>query len=173
MAETRINIGANHSLAVGFTIRCGASRGPLSKHSVHLGEMAMSRGFGRTQRALFLIVRGSERPITFAEICGRLLQACGVNDPDNTLKPTFQRSYRRALKRLLDQDYVMAFGEGGPGDPRRYCLSPLLAAVIGKKGEYERVVAMVDADPGANIAYGKKMLQEMAKNGWPSHEGEH
>jgi hypothetical protein len=89
--------------------------------------MAMS-GLGKWQRTLFVLVRGSERPITFAEICGRLMQNSGVNDPDDTLPLTFRRMLRRSLKRLLDQDYVMAFGEGGPGEPRRYCMSPLLAA---------------------------------------------
>jgi hypothetical protein len=109
---------------------------------------------------MFFIIKESDNPITFAEICAHILQSWGVNDPDTKFKPTFQRSLRRALKGIVDDGAVMALGEGGPGDARRYCINPLLVAVGGTTEEYERAAAMLKADPGAEVACAK-MMQAM------------
>ncbi len=112
----------------------------------------MSRGLGQSQRFLLVCIRRSRKPITFAEICTIILQELGVNDPDRKLKPTFERSLRRSLKRMVDDAILMALGRGGPGDPQRYCTNPLMHALGGDEEEFERVSAMVKADPGAAVA---------------------
>jgi hypothetical protein len=52
---------------------------------------------------------------------------------------------------------MMALGEGGPGDPKRYCLNPITVAMASDKEEFERVSAMLKADPGAALASAKLM----------------
>jgi hypothetical protein len=85
----------------------------------------MSRGCGKLQRALlsFIVGNNDNKPITYAEIVGNLLQASGVNDPTAKLRPDRERAIRRALKGLCDRDLLSAFGTGRPGDPYRYTLA--------------------------------------------------
>jgi hypothetical protein len=78
----------------------------------------MSRGPGKLQRLLFQIIRdNSSEPKTFAELRG--------GDVD----PVFERSCRRALKNMVDGNIILVLGKGGPGDPHRYCVNPIFAAM--------------------------------------------
>ena len=117
----------------------------------------MSRGLGRLQRALFNLIGSSDKPMTFAEIRAHVLQVLGANDPDSKLRPSFERSLRRGLRRMTEDGTLMALGEGGPGDARRYCLDPLLVAITSDKEAFERAMNMVNADPGGNDACTKAM----------------
>jgi hypothetical protein len=65
------------------------------------------------QRLLIDIIRDSTEPRTFADILGESGSAAE------------KRSCRRALKRLVDGNIILALGGGGPGAPHRYWLNPL------------------------------------------------
>lgn len=82
----------------------------------------MSRGPGYLQRYLFGLLNGE--PITFAEIL-RIAKPHEV-----TYMPHIERSLRRSLKKMIDDQVVIALGRGGPGEPHRYAVHPMLAALI-------------------------------------------
>jgi hypothetical protein len=92
----------------------------------------MSRSCGQVQRALFAFLAKSEKPATYAEIIGVLLQTSGVNDPATKLVPNRERAIRRALKGLCDRDLISALGKGRPGDPYRYSLKHVCALCCGE-----------------------------------------
>ena len=75
----------------------------------------MSRGPGKLQRVLFQIIRDSSEPKTFAQLRG--------GDVD----PVYERSCRRALKHMVDDNIILTLGKGGPADPHRYYVNPLLS----------------------------------------------
>jgi len=89
------------------------------------------------------------------------LQHAAVNDPNRKLYPTRVRALRRALKGLCDSGVLMAVGDGGPSDAYRYCINPLVAAIGGTKEQYDKAIAMLQADPGANVAMAKWMAKYM------------
>ena len=122
----------------------------------------MSRGPGILQRVLFRTIHNARKPMTFNEIRASILQELGANDPDAKLRPAFERSLRRSLKALADDGALMALGEGGPGDPKRYWLDPLMVAITGDEKAYLEATAILEADPGAPLACAKRM-QRMAK----------
>jgi hypothetical protein len=104
----------------------------------------------------------SNKTMTFADIRADLLQSWGVNDPDTKLRPALERSLRRALKSLADAGALLALGGGGGrGDPQRYCINPIMAAVSGSKEQFERSSAILQADPGAHVAADKFMQRMM------------
>jgi hypothetical protein len=74
----------------------------------------MSRGPGKLQRLLFQIISDSSEPKTFSELRG--------GDVD----PAFERSCRRALRSMVDSGAILALGKGGPGNPHRYRVNPML-----------------------------------------------
>jgi hypothetical protein len=70
-------------------------------------------------------------PVTFAELMGEPPEhGCGFH-------ADLIRSVRRALRKLLDDGWVMAIGAGGPRDPHRYCVHPHLVAMGGEKAQLE------------------------------------
>lgn len=81
----------------------------------------MSRGHGCLQRYLFEVL--AHKPMTFAEI--RKVAACEGY-------PTVERSLRRSLRKMVDDKTVVTTGRGGPGDPSRYEISPLLHFFAGE-----------------------------------------
>jgi hypothetical protein len=115
----------------------------------------MSRGPGYLQQYLRAEIGGRKKPITFSAIRARILR-----DLDHPEGPTFERSLRRALRGLVDAGVVMALGDGGRGDPHRYCINPLAAAIGGTEKQYARAQAALESDPGGNAAMGK-MMQRM------------
>jgi hypothetical protein len=80
----------------------------------------MSRGRGQLQTMIYDVIGQAEKPLTFDEIIGVLLQEAGVNDPTARLRPDRERAYRRAIKGLCDRDLISTVGSGRPGDPYRY-----------------------------------------------------
>jgi hypothetical protein len=90
------------------------------------------------------------------------MQQAGVNDPDRKAHPTVLRKLYRSLKALCDSGAVVALGDGGPGDPKRYCLHPWMVAIGGSKEQYDKACAIFQSDPGANIA-AARMMAAMAK----------
>jgi hypothetical protein len=84
----------------------------------------MSRGPGNLQRLLLAIISQQAKPMTMAEIVAFLMQLTGVNDPDRKVHPTVLRKLYRSLKALCDVDLVVALGDGGPGNAKRYCFNP-------------------------------------------------
>jgi hypothetical protein len=123
----------------------------------------MSRGHGYLQRALFEAVAHNDKPITFSEIRRIVLRdGFDEHDPKAKLNPVFERSLRRSLKALTDDSTIMALGEGGPGDPKRYWLNPLLVGMSGNKEWYRKTQTAIEADPGGALACAK-LMQKMQK----------
>jgi len=60
--------------------------------------------------------------MTFTEIISGLLRAEGVNNPTPKLRPDRERSWRRALKGLCDQNLISTLGSGRIGNPYRYTM---------------------------------------------------
>jgi hypothetical protein len=83
----------------------------------------MSRGLGKTQTALLLTIRLHGKPMTFAEIRASVRRHRDMQ-PDERLRPSFERSLRRALHRLVEEWELIAMGEGGRGEPLRYFVHP-------------------------------------------------
>ena len=57
------------------------------------------------------------------------------------------RSLRRAMKSLVDDHSLIAIGEGGPADPKRYWLNPMMIAMSGNKDDLPPQCS--SASPGA------------------------
>jgi hypothetical protein len=93
----------------------------------------MSRGPGRLQRAIFETIRKHGKPMTFAEIQnmafpegtydGDMARALGASNVGVI------RSMRRAIQKMVEQEVLVAAGNGGRGDARRYSIHPIIAAM--------------------------------------------
>jgi hypothetical protein len=59
---------------------------------------------------------------TFDEICRSAWPE--AFEPGQVMSPSFKRSLRRALKKMVDDRDLLALGSGGPADPFRYCINP-------------------------------------------------
>lgn len=82
----------------------------------------MSRGLGRLQRIILAKLEDSAKLMTFEQIMGPLPDhGCGFH-------PYLIRSVRRALRKLIDDEYVLAAGVGGPRSPHRYFIHPIRLA---------------------------------------------
>ena len=87
----------------------------------------MSRGPGTLQQYLFQAMRHSGKPLTFAEI----LETAYLPEPHQYQPVLWElRSLRRALYMMVKDDSVIRTGAGGPVDPYRYCINPIIEAVI-------------------------------------------
>jgi hypothetical protein len=76
----------------------------------------LSRGLGKMQNALLATVRQHGKPMTFADIRATINEGIGRADRDAKLRASFERSLRRALHRLTSDPFLIAMGDGGPGD---------------------------------------------------------
>jgi len=56
------------------------------------------------------------------------------------LRPTFERSLRRALRKMVDDGVVKTVGDGGPRDPARYHVDPLLLAMAGNEEDFNTLL---------------------------------
>ena len=101
----------------------------------------MSRGLGWKQR--FLFRRLKHQYMTFAEIHREII---GPDHPDFMLTPIAERSWRRALHKLVKNDWVITTGRGSRGYPHRYHLNPLIVAMTGDKEFFETVVSRIPYD---------------------------
>jgi hypothetical protein len=88
----------------------------------------MSRGLGRWQNAFLSTIRVYRRPLTFEDFLVILRQGQGVK-PGVKPKRSFARSLRRALQTLVRNQLLITIGKGGPGDPFRYFLHPMLVGM--------------------------------------------
>jgi hypothetical protein len=83
----------------------------------------MSRGPGQLQKYLFLTIHRSGKPLTFGEIVKLAYPLDAPNRPPQAWKI---RSLRRALHKMVKDNIVLASGVGGPGDPHRYSINPMV-----------------------------------------------
>jgi hypothetical protein len=119
----------------------------------------MSRGPGYMQQYLFRLLRHSDKPMTFVNILARafpegsyeagMVKALG---PGNVARV---RSLRRAMKGLVDDNAVIAIGEGGPADPKRYWVNPMMVVMSGNKDDFDKATAMLEREPGGVAAMNK------------------
>ena len=58
------------------------------------------------------------------------------------LYSSFERSLRRALQRMVSDGGVIAIGGGGPADPYRYFMDPLLIAIASKSRKKDTLGSM-------------------------------
>jgi hypothetical protein len=98
----------------------------------------LSRGLGKLQReikhALTMAFDHGYGPMRIADIRYWFIARYGGDPESDKLRPTHERSLKRALKGLIDKDEVLIFdGKGGPGDPRRYITVECFAAATGEK----------------------------------------
>ena len=78
----------------------------------------MSRGPGRIQQYLLMMLYRQNTAMTFTEI-KRI-----ARPHEDTYRPDLERSMRRALKGLVDREIVLEDGKGRRGDPCRYRINP-------------------------------------------------
>ena len=124
----------------------------------------MSRGPGYVQRYLTDLVLGSDKPMTFAEILAVAFPE-GSYEADMTKALgggyALVRSFPVPLRVLVDDGTVIAIGEGGRGDPKRYWLNPMLVNLSGQKERYDTVTTRLVAEPhdylvGCHRRYGNE-----------------
>jgi hypothetical protein len=115
----------------------------------------MSRGLGQLQVEIkHMLARGFEvyGPLRFADIRAVMVIEHGGN-PENgdKMRPSVERSLKRALKGLVDRgDVLIITGKGGPGDPRRYVTVESFAGI-----------ALGDASKVRDTAHAKSVLIEL------------
>jgi hypothetical protein len=110
----------------------------------------MSRGPGVMQKYLVYLVSGHHKPVTFAELRSVILKADHA-PPDHVLRPSVERSLRRALQSLVRDEVLIALGSGGRGDPHRYLFNPLIAALVGDEARFKTLCDAVEADQAGTI----------------------
>ena len=110
----------------------------------------MSRGLGRLQRVLWETIRRHGKPMTFDDIRAVIRQELDVED-GTKLRPSFERSLRHALHRMVSDGGLIAIGGGGRADPLRYFMDPTLIAIASTTPEEGHAwLNALAADPGAN-----------------------
>ena len=106
---------------------------------------------------------GGLPPSHAASLCGpKVHLALGIADlrqwliaragggREDALRPARERSLRHAIKGLVDRGEILASGNGGPGDPRRYttveCFASATGETVKDTGHAKAIVAeMSDA----------------------------
>ena len=95
----------------------------------------MSRGQGSLQRGIkeaLTTIYDHGHGAVIAVLRQWFIARAGA-DRDDTLTPAFTRSLRRAIKGLVDRgEILIASGNGGPGDPRRYTTVECFASATGE-----------------------------------------
>jgi hypothetical protein len=110
------------------------------------------------QRFLLATIGQADAPMTFADIFA-------VAFPEGSYEADLAkvlggsnmpkvRSLRRALKKLCDDGAILSLGKGGRGDPYRYCLDPIIAAIGGTKEQFEKAIAVLESDPAGRAMKG-------------------
>jgi hypothetical protein len=118
----------------------------------------MSHGFGKLQRTLLTIIRRHGKPMTFADMRADIVKAVG-GDPRARLRSSVERSMRRTLHGLASRDALIAMGDGGPGEPLRYFIHPLMIGMMGDTPEAHALREALEADRGADEAAAKFMAR--------------
>jgi hypothetical protein len=117
----------------------------------------MSRGLGKMQKGLMAMIRQHGKPMTFEDMRANIRQGIGAKPDDAKLRVSFERSMRRALHRLTSDHLLLAMGDGGPGDPLRYFIHPLMIGMMGDTPEAGALSEALKADSGAEAAAAKFM----------------
>ena len=87
--------------------------------------------------------------MTFEEICAAIRQEAEL-EAGARLPPSFERSLRRALQRMVSHGGgLIAIGRGGRADPFRSFMDPLLIAMAMTKEQGKAWLDALAADPGA------------------------
>ncbi len=90
--------------------------------------------------------------MTFEEIrAARLVGA----EPGVGLRPSPERSLRRALHGMASTGELIAIGDGGRADPYHYFLHPLFIGMMGKTSEADALQHALEAELGAGRAVAK------------------
>jgi hypothetical protein len=127
----------------------------------------MSRGLGKLQRALWETIRQHGKPMTFDDLRATILQGIGAEDGAK-LRPSFERSLRRALNRMAENGGgLIAIGDGGRAEPYRYFIHPLIIGMMGKTPEADALQQALEVDPGAEKA---KWMAGMFPQSPPAHK---
>jgi hypothetical protein len=110
----------------------------------------MSRGLGRLERYLCMMVGAEKKPFTFAELRDIILETNrdAYDGAKIELRPSFERSLRRALHRLVSTEIFIALGSGGRADPHRYFINPRL--IVARNGDdqsrFDALMSALEAD---------------------------
>lgn len=126
----------------------------------------MSRGLGKMQRLLWKMVYDHGKPMTFEEMREVILQALGDRAPDRLvnlyrgeLRPSFERSLRRALHKMVkDRGMMITCGIGGSADRFRYFIHPMVIAMMDAP-KSDALLTALEADPGATAAQVKAFME--------------
>ena len=110
----------------------------------------MSRGHGKMQSRLLTTIQAHGKPMTFEAIRAVIRQARDW-PADAKLRPSFERSLRRALHSLTREPFLIAIGDGGRGDPYRYFIHPLLIGMWGDTRLQKALEAEVAAHEGKRL----------------------
>ena len=108
----------------------------------------MSRGPGWLQRDLMFTIRSHGKPMTFEDIRSRVRQCIGI-EQGYRLRPSFERSARRALHSMVRDKVLIVLGAGGPGDLFRYFLHPLLIGFMADATEARALLRVLDVEADA------------------------
>jgi hypothetical protein len=80
----------------------------------------MSRGLGRLQNAIKMSIQEAERYGAYAVTFADIRKATAVRH-GGSLRPTFERSLKRAVKTLTERgELAIVQGDGGRWSPYRY-----------------------------------------------------
>jgi hypothetical protein len=95
------------------------------------------------------------KPMSFEDVRAQVRRDVGV-EPGTELRLSFERSLRRALHRLCEDEILIAIGDGGRGDPFRYFIHPLIIGLMGDTPEAHALEEALEADAGAKAAMAKE-----------------
>jgi hypothetical protein len=97
--------------------------------------------------------------MTFEDIRAVIRQGNDL-EADTKLRPSFERSLRRALHRMAENGGgLIAIGDGGRAEPYRYFIHPLIIGMMGKTPQADELEQALEADPGAEKAAAKWMAE--------------
>jgi hypothetical protein len=116
----------------------------------------MSRGLGKMQSSLLTTIRIHGRPMTFEAIRATVRQGADL-PADAKLRPSFERSLRRATHSLTQSFHLIAIGDGGPGDPHRYFIHPLMIGMMGDTPTAHTLQKALEADSETEAAAAKSI----------------
>jgi hypothetical protein len=94
----------------------------------------MSRGLGKLQHSIKRMIwaaedYGAASGIRFADMRNAIVTRKGGAPSRDKLRPTHERSLKRAMKTLVDRgDVLIIGGNGRPGDPYRYVTVEAMAS---------------------------------------------
>lgn len=121
----------------------------------------MSRGLGKWERTLLMLIRAYGKPVTFDVIRSGAIESFGEK-----FTPSVERAMRRALHGLVGKTMVIELGDGGRAEPFRYFIHPMVIGSMQahKQPEAEALKKALEADPGAEAATERWMTRTFSKD---------